>query len=193
MAKVIIEQREMDFKELKERYGVKAPRVVEVCEKYQDAELMVFQQDKLPLMVFVKTNIEEGAMKMCCLTNVTSSTLEVDVSLLRRYKDAYLKKVNLVTFDFARSIMVNGCRPAIQRFTQLDEDERPVERFQPFTITQDTYVQKGGIDWLDSVLPSVTRGQEIHLVCYNPAIEHTISRHLVEQHGYQQHRAVYIP
>ncbi|ANZ50620.1 hypothetical protein STRATTON_195 [Erwinia phage vB_EamM_Stratton] len=193
MAKVIIEQREMNFDELKERYSVKAPRVVESCEKYAEAELVVFQQDKLPLMVFVKTFITEGTMKLCCLTNVISSTLEVDVTLMRRYKDAYMKKVNLVTFDFPRSIMVNGCRPAILRFSHLEEDEQPVEKFQPYSITQETYQQRGGIDWLDTVAPNISRGQEVHLICYNPAIEHTISRHLVEQHGFQQHRAIYIP
>ncbi|AFQ96643.1 hypothetical protein G173_gp098 [Erwinia phage phiEaH2] len=193
MAKVTIEQREMNFDELKERYSVKAPRVVESCEKYAEAELVVFQQDKLPLMVFVKTFITEGTMKLCCLTNVISSTLEVDVTLMRRYKDAYMKKVNLVTFDFPRSIMVNGCRPAILRFSHLEEDEQPVEKFQPYSITQETYQQRGGLDWLDTVAPNISRGQEVHLICYNPAIEHTISRHLVEQHGFQQHRAIYIP
>lgn len=193
MAKVIIEQREMRFDELKERYDIKAPRVVESCAKYAEADLVVFQQDGLPLMVFVKTVMADRTMQYCCLTNVISSTLEMDVALMRRYKDAYLRKVNMVIFDLPRSIMVAGCRAAILRFTQLEENEQPLEKFQPYNITQETFQGKGGLAWLDSVIPEIPVDQELHVICHTPSVEHTICRHLVEEHGFKQHRAIYIP
>lgn len=193
MAKVTIEQREMDFEEFQKRYGAKHPRAVENCEKYQEAELVVFQQGGVPMMVFVKTLVTDGDTQMCNLTNVISSTLELDVALMRRYKDADARKLNLVIFDLPRAITVAGCRPSILRFTKQAEDEVPVERYQPYTITQDTFEMHGGFDWLDTIAPKIWHGQEVHLVCYNPTLEHNIARALVERYEFRQHRAVYIP
>ncbi|EPJ2511820.1 hypothetical protein ACTGOH_004777, partial [Salmonella enterica subsp. enterica serovar Bareilly] len=54
MPQPIIEQHEMNYEELTRRYRVKAPRVVEGCEKYKEADFVVFQREGVPMLVFVK-------------------------------------------------------------------------------------------------------------------------------------------
>ncbi|AWN08843.1 hypothetical protein MLDJOKPK_00265 [Salmonella phage SPAsTU] len=193
MRKVIIEQHEMNYEELTKRYQARAPRVVEACKKYEEAEFVVFQLDHIPTMVFVKHVTDDHGNRLVMLYNVITTALEADIKLLRRYKDCYEQKAHIVAYDLPRTIMVDGCAPGILRFTRLEEDAaQPVHAMRPFTVTQDTFTQMGGLPWIDLTVPGLDEEQELHVVCYNPSIEHTISRHITEEHGFRNHRCVYI-
>lgn len=194
MAKIIIEQREMDYPEFVRRYRVCAPRAVAACEKYAEAQFVVFQLDGVPTMVYVKHVTDDNGHRLIMLYNVVYSIPYTEVDLLRRYKDAYEQKSYLVAFDLPRAIEVEGLTSALLRFTRLDDEAvSPVHTLQPFTITQDTLEQQGGMAWLDAIAPGIPDEQELHLVCYSPSIEHKVARHLAEQHGFRNHRCVYIP
>ncbi|QVW55297.1 hypothetical protein pEaSNUABM29_00257 [Erwinia phage pEa_SNUABM_29] len=194
MRKAIIEQHEMNYEGMCQRYRARAPRVVEACLKYNTANFVVFQLDGIPIMVFVKHVTEDNGQRLVMLYNVITTALETDVKLLRRYKDAYEQKSDVVAYDLPRTIMVEGCKPGILRFTRVEEDaEQPVHAMQPFTVTQDSYNGMGGLPWIDVVVPGLEETQELHLVCYTPSIEHTISRHITEEHGFRNHRCIYLP
>ncbi|MJU45383.1 hypothetical protein DOV96_12735 [Salmonella enterica subsp. enterica] len=192
MPQPIIEQHEMNYEELTRRYRVKAPRVVEGCEKYKEADFVVFQREGIPMLVFVKhvTNDNDGRLVM--LYNVMATVLDTDIGLLRRYKSSYEQKAKVVAFDLPRTVLVEGSRPGILRFTKSEDDSNPEHIVQPLTLTQDMLQQNGGMDWLSVMLPGLAEGQELHLLCYTPSIEHTYARHLTEEHGFRNHRAVYV-
>ncbi|EEA0383502.1 hypothetical protein GL093_03250 [Salmonella enterica] len=192
MPQPIIEQHEMNYEELTRRYRVKAPRVVEGCEKYKEADFVVFQREGIPMLVFVKhvTNDNDGRLVM--LYNVMATVLDTDIGLLRRYKSSYEQKAKVVAFDLPRTVLVDGSRPGILRFTKSEDDSNPEHIVQPLTLTQDMLQQNGGMDWLSVMLPGLAEGQELHLLCYTPSIEHTYARHLTEEHGFRNHRAVYV-
>ncbi|ECB4558228.1 hypothetical protein EXP36_00860 [Salmonella enterica subsp. enterica serovar Weltevreden] len=192
MPQPIIEQHEMNYEELTRRYRVKAPRVVEGCEKYKEADFVVFQREGVPMLVFVKhvTNDNDGRLVM--LYNVMATVLDTDIGLLRRYKSSYEQKAKVVAFDLPRTVLVEGSRPGILRFTKSEDDSNPEHIVQPLTLTQDMLQQNGGMDWLSVMLPGLAEGQELHLLCYTPSIEHTYARHLTEEHGFRNHRAVYV-
>ncbi|HHS7556454.1 TPA: hypothetical protein ACTPQ1_004748 [Salmonella enterica] len=193
MRKVIIEQHEMNYEELTKRYRTRAPRVVDACQKYEAAEFVVFQLDLIPIMVFVKHITDDNGKRLVMLYNVITTALEADIKLLRRYKDSYEQKAHIVAYDLPRTIMVDGCKPGILRFTRLEDDvAQPVHNVQPFTVSQDTFTQMGGLPWLDTTIPGMSEEQELHLVCYNPSIEHNISRHITEEHGFRNHRCIYL-
>lgn len=192
MPQPIIEQHEMNYEELTRRYRVKAPRVVEGCEKYKEADFVVFQREGIPMLVFVKhvTNDNDGRLVM--LYNVMATVLDTDIGLLRRYKSSYEQKAKVVAFDLPRTVLVDGSRPAILRFTKSEDDSNPAHIVQPLTLSQDTLQQNGGMDWLNVMLPGLAEGQELHLVCYTPSVEHTYARYLTEEHGFRNHRGIYI-
>lgn len=192
MPQPIIEQHEMNYEELTRRYRVKAPRVVEGCEKYKEADFVVFQREGIPMLVFVKhvTNDNDGRLVM--LYNVMATVLDTDIGLLRRYKSSYEQKAKVVAFDLPRTVLVEGSRPAILRFTKSEGDSNPAHIVQPLTLSQDTLQQNGGMDWLNVMLPGLAEGQELHLVCYTPSVEHTYARYLTEEHGFRNHRGIYI-
>ena len=192
MPQPIIEQHEMNYEELTRRYRVKAPRVVEGCEKYKEADFVVFQREGIPMLVFVKhvTNDNDGRLVM--LYNVMATVLDTDIGLLRRYKSSYEQKAKVVAFDLPRTVLVEGSRPGILRFTKSEDDSSPEHIVQPLTLTQDMLQQNGGMDWLGVMLPGLAEGQELHLLCYTPSIEHTYARYLTEEHGFRNHRAVYV-
>ncbi|EEE9654086.1 hypothetical protein DFV33_04950 [Salmonella enterica subsp. enterica serovar Bareilly] len=192
MPQPIIEQHEMNYEELTRRYRVKAPRVVEGCEKYKEADFVVFQREGIPMLVFVKhvTNDNDGRLVM--LYNVMATVLDTDIGLLRRYKSSYEQKAKVVAFDLPRTVLVEGSRPGILRFTKSEDDSNAEHVVQPLTLTQDMLQQNGGMDWLSVMLPGLAEGQELHLLCYTPSIEHTYARYLTEEHGFRNHRAVYV-
>ncbi len=192
MPQPIIEQHEMNYEELTRRYRVKAPRVVEGCEKYKEADFVVFQREGIPMMVFVKHVTIDNDARLVMLYNVMATVLDTDIGLLRRYKSSYEQKAKVVAFDLPRTVLVDGSRPAILRFTKSEDDSNPEHIVQPLTLTQDMLQQNGGMDWLSVMLPGLAEGQELHLLCYTPSIEHTYARHLTEEHGFRNHRAVYV-
>ncbi|ECN0528202.1 hypothetical protein YQ37_02555 [Salmonella enterica subsp. enterica serovar Enteritidis] len=192
MPQPIIEQHEMNYEELTRRYRVKAPRVVEGCEKYKEADFVVFQREGIPMMVFVKHVTIDNDARLVMLYNVMATVLDTDIGLLRRYKSSYEQKAKVVAFDLPRTVLVEGSRPGILRFTKSEDDCNPEHIVQPLTLTQDMLQQNGGMDWLSVMLPGLAEGQELHLLCYTPSIEHTYARHLTEEHGFRNHRAVYV-
>lgn len=192
MPQPIIEQHEMNYEELTRRYRVKAPRVVEGCEKYKEADFVVFQREGIPMLVFVKHVTTDNDDRLVMLYNVMATVLDTDIGLLRRYKSSYEQKAKVVAFDLPRTVLVDGSRPAILRFTKSEDDSNPAHIVQPLTLSQDTLQQNGGMDWLNVMLPGLAEGQELHLVCYTPSIEHTYARYLTEEHGFRNHRAVYV-
>lgn len=192
MPQPIIEQHEMNYEELTRRYRVKAPRVVEGCEKYKEADFVVFQREGIPMLVFVKHVTTDNDDRLVMLYNVMATVLDTDIGLLRRYKSSYEQKAKVVAFDLPRTVLVDGSRPAILRFTKSEDDSNPAHIVQPLTLTQDMLQQNGGMDWLSVMLPGLAEGQELHLLCYTPSIEHTYARYLTEEHGFRNHRAVYV-
>ncbi|EJN4219899.1 hypothetical protein NP764_004055 [Salmonella enterica] len=192
MPQPIIEQHEMNYEELTRRYRVKAPRVVEGCEKYKEADFVVFQREGVPMMVFVKHVTTDNDARLVMLYNVMATVLDTDIGLLRRYKSSYEQKAKVVAFDLPRTVLVDGSRPAILRFTKSESDSNPAHIVQPLTLSQDTLQQNGGMDWLNVMLPGLAEGQELHLVCYTPSVEHTYARYLTEEHGFRNHRGIYI-
>lgn len=192
MPQPIIEQHEMNYEELTRRYRVKAPRVVEGCEKYKEADFVVFQREGVPMLVFVKHVTTDSDDRLVMLYNVMATVLDTDIGLLRRYKSSYEQKAKVVAFDLPRTVLVEGSRPGILRFTKSEDDSNPEHIVQPLTLTQDMLQQNGGMDWLSVMLPGLAEGQELHLLCYTPSIEHTYARHLTEEHGFRNHRAVYV-
>ncbi|WP_234886517.1 hypothetical protein, partial [Salmonella enterica] len=188
----IIEQHEMNYEELTRRYRVKAPRVVEGCEKYKEADFVVFQREGVPMLVFVKHVTTDSDDRLVMLYNVMATILDTDIGLLRRYKSSYEQKAKVVAFDLPRTVLVDGSRPAILRFTKSEDDSNPAHIVQPLTLSQDTLQQNGGMDWLNVMLPGLAEGQELHLVCYTPSVEHTYARYLTEEHGFRNHRGIYI-
>ncbi|EDE1429302.1 hypothetical protein BZX62_02220 [Salmonella enterica subsp. enterica serovar Enteritidis] len=192
MPQPIIEQHEMNYEELTRRYRVKAPRVVEGCEKYKEADFVVFQREGVPMLVFVKHVTTDSDDRLVMLYNVMATVLDTDIGLLRRYKSSYEQKAKVVAFDLPRTVLVDGSRPAILRFTKSEGDSNPAHIVQPLTLSQDTLQQNGGMDWLNVMLPGLAEGQELHLVCYTPSVEHTYARYLTEEHGFRNHRGIYI-
>lgn len=192
MPQPIIEQHEMNYEELTRRYRVKAPRVVEGCEKYKEADFVVFQREGIPMLVFVKHVTTDNDDRLVMLYNVMATVLDTDIGLLRRYKSSYEQKAKVVAFDLPRTVLVDGSRPAILRFTKSEDDSNAEHVVQPLTLTQDMLQQNGGMDWLSVMLPGLAEGQELHLLCYTPSIEHTYARYLTEEHGFRNHRAVYV-
>lgn len=192
MPQPIIEQHEMNYEELTRRYRVKAPRVVEGCEKYKEADFVVFQRECIPMLVFVKHVTADNDDRLVMLYNVMATVLDTDIGLLRRYKSSYEQKAKVVAFDLPRTVLVDGSRPAILRFTKSEDDSNPAHIVQPLTLSQDTLQQNGGMDWLNVMLPGLAEGQELHLVCYTPSVEHTYARYLTEEHGFRNHRGIYI-
>ncbi|EBW8959831.1 hypothetical protein BXK81_01160 [Salmonella enterica subsp. enterica serovar Javiana] len=192
MPQPIIEQHEMNYEELTRRYRVKAPRVVEGCEKYKEADFVVFQREGIPMLVFVKHVTTDNDARLVMLYNVMATVLDTDIGLLRRYKSSYEQKAKVVAFDLPRTVLVDGSRPAILRFTKSEDDSNPAHIVQPLTLSQDTLQQNGGMDWLNAMLPGLAEGQELHLVCYTPSVEHTYARYLTEEHGFRNHRGIYI-
>ncbi|EDM3674864.1 hypothetical protein CSM50_01675 [Salmonella enterica subsp. enterica serovar Infantis] len=192
MPQPIIEQHEMNYEELTRRYRVKAPRVVEGCEKYKEADFVVFQREGVPMLVFVKHVTTDSDDRLVMLYNVMATVLDTDIGLLRRYKSSYEQKAKVVAFDLPRTVLVDGSRPAILRFTKSEDDSNPAHIVQPLTLSQDTLQQNGGMDWLNVMLPGLAEGQELHLVCYTPSVEHTYARYLTEEHGFRNHRGIYI-
>ncbi|QNI20872.1 hypothetical protein [Salmonella phage JN03] len=192
MPQPIIEQHEMNYEELTRRYRVKAPRVVEGCEKYKEADFVVFQREGVPMLVFVKHVTTDSDDRLVMLYNVMATVLDTDIGLLRRYKSSYEQKAKVVAFDLPRTVLVEGSRPAILRFTKSEDDSNPAHIVQPLTLSQDTLQQNGGMDWLNVMLPGLAEGQELHLVCYTPSVEHTYARYLTEEHGFRNHRGIYI-
>lgn len=192
MPQPIIEQHEMNYEELTRRYRVKAPRVVEGCKKYKEADFVVFQREGIPMMVFVKQVTTDNDDRLVMLYNVMATVLDTDIGLLRRYKSSYEQKAKVVAFDLPRTVLVDGSRPAILRFTKSEDDSNPAHIVQPLTLSQDTLQQNGGMDWLNVMLPGLAEGQELHLVCYTPSVEHTYARYLTEEHGFRNHRGIYI-
>lgn len=192
MPQPIIEQHEMNYEELTRRYRVKAPRVVEGCEKYKEADFVVFQREGVPMLVFVKHITIDNDDRLVMLYNVMATVLDTDIGLLRRYKSSYEQKAKVVAFDLPRTVLVDGSRPAILRFTKSEGDSNPAHIVQPLTLSQDTLQQNGGMDWLNVMLPGLAEGQELHLVCYTPSVEHTYARYLTEEHGFRNHRGIYI-
>ncbi|EEH4091372.1 hypothetical protein G7554_000084 [Salmonella enterica subsp. enterica serovar Saintpaul] len=192
MPQPIIEQHEMNYEELTRRYRVKAPRVVEGCEKYKEADFVVFQREGVPMLVFVKHVTKDNDGRLVMLYNVMATVLDTDIGLLRRYKSSYEQKAKVVAFDLPRTVLVDGSRPAILRFTKSEDDSNAEHVVQPLTLTQDMLQQNGGMDWLSVMLPGLAEGQELHLLCYTPSIEHTYARYLTEEHGFRNHRAVYV-
>lgn len=192
MPQPIIEQHEMNYEELTRRYRVKAPRVVEGCEKYKEADFVVFQREGVPMLVFVKHVTTDNDARLVMLYNVMATVLDTDIGLLRRYKSSYEQKAKVVAFDLPRTVLVDGSRPAILRFTKSESDSNPAHIVQPLTLSQDTLQQNGGMDWLNVMLPGLAEGQELHLVCYTPSVEHTYARYLTEEHGFCNHRGIYI-
>lgn len=192
MPQPIIEQHEMNYEELTRRYRVKAPQVVEGCEKYKEADFVVFQREGVPMMVFVKHVTTDNDARLVMLYNVMATVLDTDIGLLRRYKSSYEQKAKVVAFDLPRTVLVDGSRPAILRFTKSEDDSNPAHIVQPLTLSQDTLQQNGGMDWLNVMLPGLAEGQELHLVCYTPSVEHTYARYLTEEHGFRNHRGIYI-
>lgn len=192
MPQPIIEQHEMNYEELTRRYRVKAPRVVEGCEKYKEADFVVFQREGVPMLVFVKHLTTDNDDRLVMLYNVMATVLDTDIGLLRRYKSSYEQKAKVVAFDLPRTVLVDGSRPAILRFTKSESDSNPAHIVQPLTLSQDTLQQNGGMDWLNVMLPGLAEGQELHLVCYTPSVEHTYARYLTEEHGFRNHRGIYI-
>ncbi|EBW9113637.1 hypothetical protein BZ973_00430 [Salmonella enterica subsp. enterica serovar Enteritidis] len=192
MPQPIIEQHEMNYEELTRRYRVKAPRVVEGCEKYKEADFVVFQREGVPMLVFVKHVTTDNDARLVMLYNVMATVLDTDIGLLRRYKSSYEQKAKVVAFDLPRTVLVDGSRPAILRFTKSESDSNPAHIVQPLTLSQDTLQQNGGMDWLNVMLPGLAEGQELHLVCYTPSVEHTYARYLTEEHGFRNHRGIYI-
>ncbi|ECJ1544950.1 hypothetical protein E5U18_09515 [Salmonella enterica subsp. enterica serovar Typhimurium] len=192
MPQPIIEQHEMNYEELTRRYRVKAPRVVEGCEKYKEADFVVFQREGIPMLVFVKHVTTDNDDRLVLLYNVMATVLDTDIGLLRRYKSSYEQKAKVVAFDLPRTVLVDGSRPAILRFTKSEDDSIPAHIVQPLTLSQDTLQQNGGMDWLNVMLPGLAEGQELHLVCYTPSVEHTYARYLTEEHGFRNHRGIYI-
>ncbi|EBG5619680.1 hypothetical protein FI241_13180 [Salmonella enterica subsp. enterica] len=192
MPQPIIEQHEMNYEELTRRYRVKAPRVVEGCEKYKEADFVVFQREGIPMLVFVKHVTTDNDDRLVMLYNVMATVLDTDIGLLRRYKSSYEQKAKVVAFDLPRTVLVDGSRPAILRFTKSESDSNPAHIVQPLTLSQDTLQQNGGMDWLNVMLPGLAEGQELHLVCYTPSVEHTYARYLTEEHGFRNHRGIYI-
>lgn len=192
MPQPIIEQHEMNYEELTRRYRVKAPRVVEGCEKYKEADFVVFQREGAPMLVFVKHVTTDNDDRLVMLYNVMATVLDTDIGLLRRYKSSYEQKAKVVAFDLPRTVLVDGSRPAILRFTKSEDDSNPAHIVQPLTLSQDTLQQNGGMDWLNVMLPGLAEGQELHLVCYTPSVEHTYARYLTEEHGFRNHRGIYI-
>ncbi|QKN86017.1 hypothetical protein ACEC001_1760 [Escherichia phage vB_EcoM_EC001] len=192
MPQPIIEQHEMNYEELTRRYRVKAPRVVEGCEKYKEADFVVFQREGVPMMVFVKHVSSDNDDRLVMLYNLMATVLDTDIGLLRRYKSSYEQKAKVVAFDLPRTVLVDGSRPAILRFTKSESDSNPAHIVQPLTLSQDTLQQNGGMDWLNVMLPGLAEGQELHLVCYTPSVEHTYARYLTEEHGFRNHRGIYI-
>ncbi|EBX3689168.1 hypothetical protein ABN904_000773 [Salmonella enterica subsp. enterica serovar Bredeney] len=192
MPQPIIEQHEMNYEELTRRYRVKAPRVVEGCEKYKEADFVVFQREGVPMLVFVKHVTTDNDDRLVMLYNVMATVLDTDIGLLRRYKSSYEQKAKVVAFDLPRTVLVDGSRPAILRFTKSESDSNPAHIVQPLTLSQDTLQQNGGMDWLNVMLPGLAEGQELHLVCYTPSVEHTYARYLTEEHGFRNHRGIYI-
>lgn len=192
MPQPIIEQHEMNYEELTRRYRVKAPRVVEGCEKYKEADFVVFQREGIPMLVFVKHVTTDNDDRLVMLYNVMATVLDTDIGLLRRYKSSYEQKAKVVAFDLPRTVLVDGSRPAILRFTKSEDDSNPAHIVQPLTLSQDTLQQNGGMDWLNVMLPGLAEGQELHLVCYTSSVEHTYARYLTEEHGFRNHRGIYI-
>lgn len=192
MPQPIIEQHEMNYEELTRRHRVKAPRVVEGCEKYKEADFVVFQREGVPMLVFVKHVTTDNDDRLVMLYNVMATVLDTDIGLLRRYKSSYEQKAKVVAFDLPRTVLVDGSRPAILRFTKSEDDSNPAHIVQPLTLSQDTLQQNGGMDWLNVMLPGLAEGQELHLVCYTPSVEHTYARYLTEEHGFRNHRGIYI-
>lgn len=192
MPQPIIEQHEMNYEELTRRYRVKSPRVVEGCEKYKEADFVVFQREGVPMLVFVKHVTTDNDDRLVMLYNVMATVLDTDIGLLRRYKSSYEQKAKVVAFDLPRTVLVEGSRPAILRFTRSEDDSNPAHIVQPLTLSQDTLQQNGGMDWLNVMLPGLAEGQELHLVCYTPSVEHTYARYLTEEHGFRNHRGIYI-
>lgn len=192
MPQPIIEQHEMNYEELTRRYRVKAPRVVEGCEKYKEADFVVFQREGVPMLVFVKHVTTDSDDRLVMLYNVMATVLDTDIGLLRRYKSSYEQKAKVVAFDLPRTVLVEGSRPGILRFTKSEDDSNAEHVVQPLTLTQDMLQQNGGMDWLSVMLPGLAEGQELHLLCYTPSIEHTYARYLTEEHGFRNHRAVYV-
>lgn len=183
---------QMTAEQIINKYGKKMPNIIVALEKHEVEQYAVFEQDDIPKAIFAVLHHRDpnGARSIYHLSAIATLMLDLSPKLMRRYREQYGKKYDVLAYDLPTQVHVEEIQPNIVRFSPMEEPEgSAVMAFHGVELDdEDLNITEQEINDIVQQAPGV----RFSLGFSSQAKQNSVGRHLAEVHNYQITRRVYI-
>ncbi|QVW28702.1 hypothetical protein pEaSNUABM8_00205 [Erwinia phage pEa_SNUABM_8] len=183
---------QMTAEQIINKYGKKMPSIIPALEKHEVEQYAVFEQDDIPKAVFAVLHHRDPSIGrgIYHLSAIATLMLDLNPKLMRRYREQYGKKNDVLAYDLPTSVHVEEIQPNIVRFSPMEESEGSAAMaFHGVELDdEDQNITEREINDIVQQAPGV----RFSLGFTSQAQQGSVGRYLAEVHNYQITRRVYI-
>lgn len=183
---------QMSAEQIISKYGKRMPNIILALEKYAVEQYAVFEQDEIPKAVFaiLYQHVPQIGKNIHHLTAIATLMFDLNPKLMRRYRDQYGKKGDIVAYDLPTQVHVSEIEPNVIRYSPMEEPEgSSAMAFHGIELDDaDADIGEREITEMIQQAPGVCFSLGFH----SQAKQASVARFLAEVHNYQITRRIYI-
>ncbi|ANZ48481.1 hypothetical protein BIZ78_gp094 [Erwinia phage vB_EamM_Caitlin] len=183
---------QMTAEQIINKYGARMPNIILALEKHEVEQYAVFEQDDIPKAIFAVLLHREPMIGKTIhhLTAIATLMFDLTPKLMRRYREQYGKKNDILAYDLPTQVHVEEIEPNIVRYSPMEEPEGASAMAFHGIELDDEDIDVGDRE-INEIIQQAP-GIRFSLGYTSPAKRASIARHLAEVHNYQITRRVYI-
>lgn len=183
---------QMTAEQIINKYGKRMPSIILALEKHEVEKYAVFEEDDIPKAVFaiLHQHIPTVGKNLHHLTAIATLMFDLTPKVMRRYREQYGRKSDIVAYDLPTQVHVEELQPNVVRYSPIEEPEgSSVMAFHGVELDDaDLDITEREISEMIQQAPGV----RFSLGYSSPAKQASVARFLAEVHNYQITRRVYI-